>query len=198
MAEDRGTTRRALRRFALGSGPLKRPSDRFQVLARVLVLLTVLTALPVALTVATASYSSGLGVAAAEAADRHQVPARLLEDATLANAPGSDSSEVMVATVGWTDPAGTEREDVVRVPPDARAGSTATIWIGPDGDRTRPPTTSGDVAATAIGLALLTFLAMGSAAAGAYAWLRAVLDRGRLRRWAEEWAVVEPVWTHTA
>ena len=81
MPETSGSGRRLFRRFALGSGPLKRGTDRLQLVARLLLLITVLTAIPVALAVVTANYSQGLTVAAAEAAERHQVTATLLADA---------------------------------------------------------------------------------------------------------------------
>ena len=81
MPETTGSGRRLFRRFALGSGPLKRGTDRLQFVARVLLLITVLTAIPVALAVVTANYSQGRTVAAAEAAARHQVTATLLVDA---------------------------------------------------------------------------------------------------------------------
>jgi hypothetical protein len=197
MAGTDRTARRVLRRCTLVSGPLTRTSDRVQVLARLVVLLTVLAAVPVAGSVATVTYSDGIAAADAEAADRHQVGARLLDDAVVQQTTAAGTSEVMVATVAWTGPAGTT-QDVVPVPSDARAGSTVAIWVDRDGDRVLPPTTHGDAAVTAFGSALLTFLGIALVTAGAYLSLRAALDRARMRRWADEWAAVEPVWTRTA
>jgi hypothetical protein len=193
MPETSGSGRRLFRRFALGSGPLKRGTDRLQFVARVLLLVTVLTAIPVALAVMTANYSQRLTVVAAEAAERHHVTATLLVDA----APARDavSPDAATATVTWTPPSGVAREDVLTVPQDAKAGSTVRIWIDDRGDLTRRPATSGDVAAEAFGLGLLTFMAIVLVAATTFLIFRRLQDRGRLRRWAADWAVVEPVWT---
>ena len=193
MPETSGSGRRLFRRFALGSGPLKRGTDRLQLVARLLLLVTVLTAIPVALAVMTANYSQGLTAAATEAAERHHVTATLLADA----APARDavSPDAATAKVTWTPPSGTARDGVLAVPRDAKAGSTVRIWIDGQGDVTRRPPTSGDVAAQAFGVGLLTFMAIVLAAATTFVLFRKLQDRGRLRRWAADWAVVEPVWT---
>jgi hypothetical protein len=193
MPETSGTARRLYRRFALGSGPLKRGTDRVQALARVLLALTVVTAIPVALAVATASYSHGQSVAAAEAAERHQVTAVLLADATASGA--SANAGTATAPVTWTLPSGAATDDVLAVPSGAKAGSTVHVWVDSAGAVTRRPATSGDAAAQAFGLGLLTMMAISLLAAGVYLVFRKVQDRGRSRRWAEDWALVEPVWT---
>jgi hypothetical protein len=194
MSDDRGTARRMLRRFALGSGSLTRGSDRLQALARVLVVLILLTAIPVALSVATAAYSQSRSIAAAQSASRHQVTATLLEDA---GTPDTESGPAAVArsTISWTGPAGTARVASVPVPPGAEAGSTLRIWIDRSGDVTRRPASRGDAAGVAYASGLLTFIAIAVAATAAYLPVRSLLDRRRMRQWAEGWAVVEPVWS---
>jgi hypothetical protein len=199
MSRNSGEPRRMLRRFALGSGPLKRGSDRLQVLARILVLITLLTAVPIALAVATAAYSQGRTVAAAEAAGRHQVRAELLVDAKWPDDAGySDPYSdplVMDSTVAWTAPSGVARTGVVAVPEGAKAGSSVPIWIDGKGDVKIRPATPGDAAGEALGAGLLTFMAFALVAAATYLPFRMLLDRSRLRRWAAGWAVVEPVWS---
>jgi len=194
MSEDRGTARRVLGRFVLGRGPLKRGSDRLQVLARVLLVLTLLTAIPVALAVATAAYSQSLGVAAAQTASRHQVTAALLEDAEALDA-GSGTPTAARSTVSWTGPGGAEHEASVVVPRGARAGSTVTIWVDRSGAVTRRPMNRSDAAGEAFAFGFLAFTAIAVAATVTYLPFRALLDRRRLRQWAEGWAVVEPVWS---
>lgn len=193
MPETSGSGRRLFRRFALGSGPLKRGTDRVQLVARLLLLVSVLTAIPIALAVVTANYSQGLTVAAAEAAERQQVTATLLADA--ATPRDAVGPEAATAKVTWTPPSGVAREDVIAVPQDAKAGSTVHIWIDGQGDVARRPASSGDVAAEAFGLGLLTLMAIVLAAATTFLIFRRLQDRGRLRRWEADWAVVEPVWT---
>jgi hypothetical protein len=195
MPDNSRSAQRLLRWFALGSGPLKRGSDRLQVLARVLLVITVLTAIPFALAVVTASYSQGKIVAAAAAAERHRTTATLLTDAVTSDDTSIANPDAMESTVTWTGPSGTAHKAVLEVPPAAKAGSTVTIWIDRAGDATRRPATDGDVAAAAVGLGLVTLLASWLVATMAYLTVRKLLDRSRLRRWAEDWAVVEPVWT---
>ncbi|HLM07754.1 MAG TPA: hypothetical protein VK402_21470 [Blastococcus sp.] len=205
MSMDRSTTGSTLwRRLALGTGPLKRSSDRLQFLARVLLGCILLTALPIALAVATAVYSQARAEASAQAAGRHEVEATLTEDA----APDSDSYEAAPAFDGyeaappmtrvavvWTEPSGLGHEGSVAVSRGMKAGSTVRIWVDGDGEPTMRPLSDGDITARSAGAALLTFLCTSSVACGLYFAFRRSLDRSRMRRWDADWAVVEPVWT---
>jgi hypothetical protein len=198
VSMDRPTTGTAVwRRLTLGAGPLKRNSDRLQFLARVLLACAVLTALPIALAVATATHSGALAEAASQAAERYQVEATLTEDAP----PVSESNEIATpkprAAVVWTGPVGLRHEGRVAVPVGAEAGSVVRIWIDREGGHTTPPLGDADVAARSAGAALLTFLGLCSVAYGLYLAFRKALDRGRMRRWDADWAVVGPVWTRS-
>jgi hypothetical protein len=64
-----------------------------------------------------------------------------------------------------------------------------------DGARTTRPLSTGDVVGRALGAAVLTYIAIAASAIGAHLVVRRLLDRGRARRWAAEWALVGPVWT---
>jgi hypothetical protein len=195
VPHDRPTTGQAIRRFTLGSGPLKRTSDRLEFLARVVLTSVLLLAVAIALAVATASYAQGRSEVATQAAEREQVVAELLDDAA-AQKPGSEGlSDVARAAAVWTAPSGVEHMAAISVPVRAKAGSTQAIWIDRNGDRTTRPLSSGDVVGQAVGTALLTYLLISMVAIGAYRLLRTQLDRSRSRRWAAEWAVVEPKWT---
>src|SRR4051794_2776290 len=163
MAEPKGIGSRLFRRFVLGSGPLKRGSDRLQVLARVLLVTAVVGAVPVALAVVTATFSRAQAVAAAEAADRHHVRATLVTDAAAQDAAAPES-----ATVSWTAPSGRPHGDVLAVPRGATAGSTVRIWIDGQGDLTTRPATHGDVAAEAVDVGLATFTAISLVAVLSY------------------------------
>jgi hypothetical protein len=197
VTRDRLTTGQVLRRFALGSGPLRRGSDRLQFLARVLLVGIVLAAVPVSLAVGTAVHTQARAEAAVDAAVRHRVVARLLE------APPRLTDEVWVAggrergTAVWTDPAGLEHRGPVSVPARAAAGHTVLIWVDGDGNRTRPPLSASDVRNRAVGQGFATLCGISVLGVGGYLWARALLDRSRSRRWAVEWATVEPVWTRT-
>ena len=197
MTHDRATTGQAIRRFTLGSGPLKRTSDRLQYLARALLACVLGTALAVALAVATASYTQGRSEVATQAAERQQVVAVLLHDAVAQQGGAEGSPPVARATAVWTAPSGVERTATIPAPARARAGSTLPIWVDRDGDRTTRPLSIGDVVGRAVGVALLTYVGLALVALGSYLLFRRQLDRSRSRRWAAEWAAVEPVWTRT-
>jgi hypothetical protein len=198
VSMDRSTTGIALwRRLALGAGPLKRSSDRLQFLARVLLGCSLLTALPIALAVATATHSGALAEATAQAAERHQVDATLTEDAPPVSHSTETASPRPRAAVAGAGPSGLIREAHVAVPPGARAGSVVSIWVDREGDPTTRPLSDGDVAALSTGAALFTYLGISSGACGLYFAFRKTLDRSRMRRWDADWAVVEPVWTRS-
>jgi len=76
----RGRVRRARRWFLFGSGPLKRRSDRVQVAGRVVVVLSLLAAVPLAVVAAGLTRTRLDAVATAQAAERHEVRAVVLAD----------------------------------------------------------------------------------------------------------------------
>jgi len=179
----------------LGSGPLKRSTDRIQVLARVLLVLTVLMAVPIALAVATATGSSIRSVADAEAASRHQVSATLVEDAVAP--PMSDAEHaVMSAKVDatWSGATGIRR-GAVRAPAAAKAGSTVDIWVDDSGALTTAPMDGSQVVGQTVIASLATFAGISAAAGLGYVTICRLLERGRMRRWGHDWSVVEPVWS---
>jgi hypothetical protein len=181
----------SIRRFTLGSGPLKRTSDRLELLSRVVLTAVLLIAVAIALAAATAMYDLGRTEMAAEAAERHQVSAQLQEDAVAT----AGSGDVGRASGVWTAPSGLERTGQVPAELGAEAGSSVVIWVDQGGDRTTRPTSAGDVVGRAVGSAVLTYLGITALAWGAHLGFRRLLDRGRSHRWAAEWAVVGPKWS---
>jgi len=194
VSGDGVTAGRLVRRFTLGSGSLKRGSDRVQFAARVLLLTLLVTAAPVALAVAGATGSQTRSLADAQAAVRHQVDATLLADAP----PAGDASHGAVVSpvrASWTAPSGIEREGIIDVRADVEAGNTVTIWVDRAGGWTRRPLGTADVVSRAIAYGVATFLGISTLATAGYLVVSALLDRHRMRRWAADWAVVEPVWS---
>jgi hypothetical protein len=199
-APEDGAIRRALRRFTLGSGPLKRRSDRLQVLGRwmVVVALLVSPSIAVATTDATTAHLGRL--AETEAAERSQVSAMLVEDA---RSPEPEDEYVdysgsldrlVAARAVWTAPDGTPRDGTVRVPPRTPAGTAVPVWVDRDGDVTRAPLDPAGISGTAVAFGLLPLIGVPLAAWTLYAVLCFALDAHRERRWGEDWAAVEPVW----
>jgi hypothetical protein len=195
VSEDPTITRSLWHRFTLGSGPLKRSTDRIQVMARVLLVLTVLIAVPIALAVGTATGSSLRSVADAQAASRHQVDATLVEEPVV---PLNSSEHVALTTevaATWIDATGAFRDGVVRAPVDADVGSTVVVWIDDSGDVTAAPMAGSQVVGQVVLASLATFAGISMTASVGYLVLRRLLERSRMRRWAEGWATVEPVWS---
>jgi hypothetical protein len=200
-APQAGTIRWSLRRFTLGRGPLKRRSDRLQVLGRFLVVLAFLISPPIAVAVTTAATAHLREVAATEAAERSQTRALLLEDAEPAAAgagvygdDGGLTTRPVPARAVWTLPGGISREGTVVVRPGTEAGSSVRIWVDRDGDVTSAPTDTAGIAGTATAFGLFPLIGIPLAAWTLYAVLSFALDAHRERRWAEDWAAVEPVW----
>ncbi|MGZ4506246.1 MAG: Rv1733c family protein [Blastococcus sp.] len=192
MAGVQGSVPSLLRRFRLGSGPLKRGSDRLQVALRLLLLAVLLMGIPVALAVGTAAHSQIAAEATVQAASRFRVTARLTADA-LISADGNSAS----APAAWSGPSGTRGVGVLSVAATARKGSTVPVWVDRSGHSTREPLTPSDVTAGAVGYSLGTLAGIWFTAAGGYLLVRRMIDRHRLRAWADEWAAVGPVWTRT-
>jgi hypothetical protein len=189
MPADRAPRPGPLRRFTLGSGPLKRSSDRLQFLSRLLLLLTVLAVVPLSAVVG-ASVSGHLHeVSRQQHQDRTSVAATLLFDAGRT----ADGTTVPTAAA-WAGADGVPRTGEVPAPDGARAGSVVPVWVDRTGTVTSAPLADGDIAADTIasvvlgpgvGLGLVALL---------HVVLVAVLDRRRARDWAEGWAAVEPLW----
>jgi hypothetical protein len=193
-----GPIRRSLRRFTLGRGPLKRRSDRVQVLGRFLVVLSFLVAPLIAVAMTNAATTHLQRVADSEAAERSQVRAILIEDAG-APAPGqsdygSSPGRPVQARAVWTAPDGTSREGTVPVPPRTASGTAVQVWVDRDGDVTRAPLDPAGIAGTAAAFGLLPLIGVPLAFWAFYAVLCFALDAQRERRWGRDWAEVEPVW----
>jgi hypothetical protein len=180
-----------VRRFTLGSGPLKRTSDRLQALSRVLLLLTVLAVVPLAALVGSAVSGHLQQVARQQQAERTSVPATLLFDAA---GTTSGSADGVATTASWAGADGVPRTGRVPAPAGSRAGSVVRVWVDASGGLTTAPIGDGDIAADAVAAVVLgpgTGLAL---VALGHVVLVTVLDRRRARRWAEGWAAVEPLW----
>ena len=191
--------RRSLRWFTLGSGPLKRGSDRLQVAGRLVVVLALLVAPPLAVAGTAVTTAQLEALAAEEAAERTHVDAVLLEDAPEApQAAGTgDSGEERVtvpARAVWPVQGGTEREGVVLVRPGTAAGTTVPVWVHRDGHLTHAPMDRSRIDGSAMTVGAVVFLGIPLATWTLYALLCVALDAHRERRWAQGWAAVEPEW----
>ena len=189
--------RSAVRRFRRGSGPLKRRSDRVQVLARCAVVLSFFLAPPLAVAAANASTGHLEALANAQAADRSSTRAVLLEDAK--GLPPSNGDEIYAVTsvqtrAVWPVPGGSTREGIVLVPPRTPAGTAVSVWVDGEGNLTRAPLDRTDIPGSANAMAMLVLIAVPVVTVTLYAMLGVALDAYRERRWERAWAAVEPDW----
>jgi hypothetical protein len=188
-----------LRRFTLGSGPLKRRSDRVQALARVVVAVSLLAA-PALAGVATDTTRASLEARATEQeAHRHRTDAVLLEEAPAArhatDGDGRDGAPRTVpAPAAWTGPDGGTREGQVPALPGSPPGTAVPVWVDDDGALAQPPLDRAGIGSSAGTMGLLALVAVPLGTWTCYVVLCCALDAGLDRRWTEGWAAVEPVW----
>jgi hypothetical protein len=193
MPEEISRARRTFRRLSLGAGPLKRGSDRVELVSRLACVLALVLALPVALTVGSVVHADVAQQAGEEMATRHQQTAVLLDDASGHGGPGTDG--LTVAAPGtWRAPDGTAHEGLVRAPHDALAGDQVTIWVDEGGALTGRPRETVDVVTAGLLAGLGTILGVAALAGSVHVGVCRALARHRARQWEREWRLVEPQW----
>ncbi|MFJ9719861.1 hypothetical protein ACIRPQ_28715 [Streptomyces sp. NPDC101213] len=173
-----------------GANPLRRPSDRFEWWCRRVLLVVLLLGLPAAaVSAGTTAYEASMDTVRAQAAERHQVTARLTSDVK------GDGWATRPAQVRWTDAAGVVRTGAALVEPGTAKGDTVRVWVDREGDVTGPP--ASELNATTSGWLVGGMAAFGVAAASGAAWAgtRRVLDRRRYAQWDAKWNAVEPRWS---
>ncbi|RFU19681.1 Rv1733c family protein [Geodermatophilus marinus] len=199
-AQHESFARRSLRRCTLGSGPLRRRSDRVQVVGRLVVVLSFLVAPVAAVAASTATAAHLHAVAAAEAAERFRARAVVLEEAPGPAHPrdgayGTPPGTVVPVRVAWTAPDGRPREGFVPVQRGTPVGTAVRLWVDRDGDLAPAPLDRSSIPDRAAAAGALPLLALPLATWALHALLTSVLDARRERAWEAEWAAVEPGWS---
>jgi hypothetical protein len=184
-------TRRLLRRFTLGSGPLKRRSDRLEFLSRIVLALALLAAGPAGILAGTGLAGHLSSDAAARASSLVEVRATLLRDAP-GQATAADGTAATAAT--WAVPGGAARVGTVAAAPGTHAGTSVPVWLDRSGRPAEAPTARPEIVDQALVAGAVTVL--GTVIAGLSLHLVVVwlLGRQRARRWAAGWESVEPLW----
>lgn len=154
-------SRHLAHRFLLGTGPLKRTTDRLHVTAH------------------------------AQAATRMQRTATLLSDAPAASGPDGGG---VLTRAEWPGPHGRVMTGDVIAPNGDPTGSAVTIWVDRAGRITTEPLRAEDIAMQSSLLGFLAALALPALLLLLHLLVVWLLDRARSRRWAAEWATVEPLW----
>ncbi|MGK5172260.1 Rv1733c family protein [Geodermatophilus sp. CPCC 205761] len=196
--------RRSLRRLTLGSGPLKRRSDRIEVIGRLAVVLSFLVAPLLAVVASTATTAHLQAAAAAQAAERSRTHAVVLVDAPGPLRPGGDaygvpstddpSPSVVPVRAAWSAPGGISREGVVLVEPRTPVGTAVPVWVDGEGRLTSAPLDQASISVSATAMGLLPLIGVPLATWTLHVFLAIALDNRRERAWEDEWAAVEPDW----
>lgn len=189
--------RRPLRhRLGFDGNPLRRPSDWSESMARVLLVGVFVLAAPVlAMLVGQWAYAQGSAAGTSAAADRHQVTATLLRDASGSDLTRDGIPLTATAPVRWTDLDGVSHQGTARVPAGRDAGTTTTLWVDRNGRLADQPLTQGQVVVNAVAAGLLTFTMSGIVVGLVWLGVSHRLDRRRLAEWDSEWLAVSEKWT---
>lgn len=189
-----GPLRRVLRRFLLGSGPLKRRSDRVQALGRVLVVLAVLAAAPLGVVAAALAHDHLAAEAAAQAADRHATWAVVLTGGGTGPADWRDPRATARAEVSWFSPSGSVRHGTLAVPAGTAIGAPVAVWVDRSGALASGPMDARTVECTSLAVGAAATVAVLLAVWSLYGGLTLVLDAHRRRGWTQDWIRVEREW----
>lgn len=170
--------------------PLMRVSDRVQGIMRILAVLIVLVAVPIAAAAGTAAYGTASARIRTENASKVAVTATITGNPVRVATPVADRNGSMIehfqAQVSWTRD-GRSATAIVGVPDNAKPGQPTPVWLGPDGLPTAAPLRSSTAAVhgISVGAAVLLEIWLGAAAfLCATAW---ALDRQRHIHWDREW-----------
>lgn len=176
--------------------PLRRRSDVIEAWTALFVAVLLCVGAPLAGTAAGWwAYDNARTAQVSQRAQRHQVPAVLVEDAP-ASVPSAQSSRqpLYQVKVRWTEPGKGTRTTVARVPAGLRRGDRTDVWLDArDRGVAAPPS---DAAVWQHGLTTGVWAAGGVAGAVllARAVFRRVAERHRMAEWEAEWARTGPEW----
>jgi hypothetical protein len=82
----------------------------------------------------------------------------------------------------------------VLVRPGTPVGTALPAWVDRDGDLTRPPLDRTGIPSSAAAMGALWLVGVPLMTWTLYAVLCSILNAHRERRWAQDWAAVEPDW----
>ena len=195
MPKNRPTPGRLPPSSAAALGRLDRSPDIAERVARFLLVIVLLVVLALAFAIASATYSQVRARATTQSADRHRAVARLLADVPTPTDHAWAQSQLEPGTAVWHDGAGSAHRITVIVPARARAGLEVPVWLDRNGSPTTRPLSDSDVLWQTVGQGVLAFSWLALIACGGYRLFRVLLARRPSRRWAADWAAVEPSWT---
>jgi hypothetical protein len=188
---------RCARRLGFDRNPLRRRTDRIEAAIRLVTVILLVVAVPVAaIAVGRQVDHVALRHAQAQRAAEREVTAVLLQRAPASGVPDPYTSVQMTfALARWQPPGQPSRSGQVLATAGAPAGSKVKIWIDASGAVASPPpdhrTIAGDVCIAAVVtclVAILVLLELNTLA-------RRALDRRRLNAWDADWRATGPLWS---
>jgi len=183
--------------LGLDRNPLRRGTDRVEAALRLVLVILLVVAVPIAAVVAgrQADHLALRHAQAQRAADR-LVTAVLLKDAPSAGTPDPYTSiQTAWVPARWQLAGHPARTSVVLALAGAHKGSTVQIWTDASGAVTDPPLNHRDITGQVCVAVMATCLGSLLALLAAGVLARWVLDRRRLRAWEAEWRASEPLWS---
>ncbi|GAA4860637.1 hypothetical protein GCM10025787_51780 [Saccharopolyspora rosea] len=180
-----------VRRVWPGANPMRRPTDWFEPVALLIIVLVGVVTVVFAVGTAQSELRDRMGQVQVEQSTRHQVQASVV-----AQVSGEGTATRSVA-VRWGQPPD-EHFAVVDVPSRTPPNGTVPVWLDQRGRLVAPPMTPGEAtqAAGIAGAGVLVGSAVGTLLL--FALARWVVVRRRLAAWAAEWEEVGPQWRNHA
>ncbi|MGS2811430.1 Rv1733c family protein [Nocardia sp. MW-W600-9] len=176
------------RRRPWSSNPLMRPSDRWEVILWMVVVLVVLAAIPVAGAVGSAAYVDAGDRIRTENIGKVPAMAMVLESPTrtAAVSPRGIVTERYSAPATWSTD-GRSGTAIVETDASVAAGDTVPMWLSGDGLPTSAPQSPSAAVAAGIGAGLVLLCEI-AAGVLAFAWIVSwLLVRQHRAGWAREW-----------
>jgi hypothetical protein len=169
--------------------PLHRRTDSLRFWVRVLFVAALSVAVALTVLLGLHLYADGRAEAARQAAGLHRV------DAVAVTQPVSAGVDTWVATLTWTDATGAHRAQAP-VPPATASGDHVTVWVDAKEIPQPDPIPAVQSAGSAATYSLAIFSGTVLLLSGCYAYARHRIDTAAWKSWENEWAKVEPEWTH--
>ena len=175
--------------------PLLRTTDQLErAIGHLLVnllIVVVLVAIPIGLTVGQHALQDGQGGARTQ-----QAAAVLLSDAPMVPAAYAypPIPDVLVSA-SWRTADGLDHVGQVTAPSGSPAGTEITLWVDSHGEKVATPMTPVGAAILGLMAGLSMILIIGGATATLWAAARRRIQSRNYDMWAQEWALVEPLWT---
>ena len=193
----RGRLTRLARWLGFDRNPLRRRTDRIETALRLVMLILLVVAVPVAAIVAGRQADhAALRRASDQEAAEHQVRAVLLRSVP-AQAISDPYTSIETAWVParWQPPGLPPRTGEVEAPVGALKGSTVATWVSASGAIATPPANHRTIVGDVCIAVTLTCLASWLALLLLDVLARRILHRRRMSAWETAWRRTGPIWS---